>query len=215
MSTIGGVGSWPPPQPYTPPSFSQLDSNDDGSVSLQELEADAPNSASGAAPGATQQQAEALFKTIDSNGDGAISSDEFSSSSSRSRTSGSRRPLQRNCWPADSHQAAARVAPAACIMAATITMAAARAMRRRGRAAAAPRPTPPTATTMRMTRCRCCRPSSARRLPIRATRTPARAAATARATRRTLLIAANNAYGSTSSAGDLWSSLSSVLQDAA
>jgi EF-hand domain pair len=79
MSTIGGVGSWQQPQPYSPPTFSQLDQNSDGSISLAEFEADAPDGSSGSgASAATQNAAEALFNKIDTNGDGSISSSEFS-----------------------------------------------------------------------------------------------------------------------------------------
>ena len=80
MSTIGGVGSYQPPS-YTPPTFTQLDSNSDGGVSLSEFEADAPDgsSSSGASSATQQNPAEALFNKIDTNGDGSISSAEFSS----------------------------------------------------------------------------------------------------------------------------------------
>jgi len=80
MSTIGGVGSWQPPQPYTPPNFSQLDSNSDGGISLDEFEAGAPKAASGSGTSqsaAQQQRAEALFNKIDTNSDGSVSSAEL------------------------------------------------------------------------------------------------------------------------------------------
>ncbi len=86
MSTIGGVSSWQTRQPYTPPNFSQLDTNSDGGISLDEFEAGAPKAASGsdATPSAAQQKrAEALFSKIDSNGDGSISNDELSSFQSK------------------------------------------------------------------------------------------------------------------------------------
>lgn len=78
MSTIGGVSGG---QPYTPPSFSQLDQNSDGGISLTEFETDAPGGASGsdASSAAQQSRAEALFNQIDTNGDGSISSDELNS----------------------------------------------------------------------------------------------------------------------------------------
>jgi hypothetical protein len=87
MSTIGGVGSWQPPQPYTPPSFTQLDTNSDGGISLDEFEAGAPKAASGsgtAQSAAQQQRAEALFSKIDTNGDGSVSSAELSTFQSQS-----------------------------------------------------------------------------------------------------------------------------------
>jgi len=80
MPTIGGVGSWQPPQPYTPPNFSQLDSSSDGGISLDEFEAGAPKAASGSGTSqsvAQQQRAEALFNKIDTNSDGSVSSAEL------------------------------------------------------------------------------------------------------------------------------------------
>ena len=49
MSTIGGVSSWASQtrQTYTPPTFTQLDKNSDGGVSLDEFQAGAPKAASG------------------------------------------------------------------------------------------------------------------------------------------------------------------------
>jgi hypothetical protein len=81
MSSLGGIGSQQPWPPYTPPTFSQIDSNADGGISLDELEAAGPqgSSASDGSASATQQaKAQSLFSQIDSNGDGSISNAEFS-----------------------------------------------------------------------------------------------------------------------------------------
>ena len=84
MSSLGGINgsqqSWPT---YTPPTFSQLDTNSDGGISLSEFEADGPQGTSGTSDSSTasaaqQQKAQALFDKIDTNGDGSISSDELS-----------------------------------------------------------------------------------------------------------------------------------------
>jgi len=85
MSTIGGIGSWQY-QPYTPPTFSQLDTNSDGGISLDEFEAGGPqgsSSDSDATSAAQQKRAEALFNQIDTNGDGSVSSDELSAFQSK------------------------------------------------------------------------------------------------------------------------------------
>lgn len=74
MSSISGVGGFRPPPPK-PPSFGTLDSNSDGSLSLDEFKTGAPK-------GADSAKSEELFKKIDSDGDGSISkaeSDEFKS----------------------------------------------------------------------------------------------------------------------------------------
>ncbi len=81
MSSIGGIGSWQQTyQPYTPPTFSQLDTDSSGGISLDEFEAGAPKAQSGSdttQSAAKQKRAEALFSKIDTNGDGSISSSEL------------------------------------------------------------------------------------------------------------------------------------------
>ena len=81
MSTIGGIGgSWAYQQPHQPPSFTQLDSNSDGGISLDEFEAGGPSGSPGSdatQSAARKQRAEALFNKIDTNGDGSISGDEL------------------------------------------------------------------------------------------------------------------------------------------
>lgn len=83
MSSLGGIGAYQQPwPPYTPPTFSQLDSNSNGGISLDEFEAAGPQGSSSSGDTtlstAQQQRAQALFNKIDSNGDGSISSDELS-----------------------------------------------------------------------------------------------------------------------------------------
>lgn len=68
MSSIGSVGGFRPPPPK-PPSFENVDSNSDGSLSLDEFSAAAPK-------GADSSKTEDLFKSIDSDSDGSISKDE-------------------------------------------------------------------------------------------------------------------------------------------
>lgn len=57
-----------------PPSFDQLDSNSDQSITLDELKAAAPNGPSAA----RDKRAEALFKAMDSDGNGSVTADEKS-----------------------------------------------------------------------------------------------------------------------------------------
>ena len=59
---------------YQPPSFASLDTNNDDSLSLDELKAGAP----GGASAASDKRAEALFKAMDADGNGSVSSDEKS-----------------------------------------------------------------------------------------------------------------------------------------
>lgn len=68
MSSIGSVGGFRPPPPK-PPSFETLDSDSNGSVSLDEFKSSAPKDADSA-------KTEKLFKSIDSDGSGSISKDE-------------------------------------------------------------------------------------------------------------------------------------------
>ena len=72
--SISGLGSSPYVPTYQPLSFSSLDTNNDGSVSLDELEAAAP----GGASATSNAQAQALFKAMDTNGDGSVSQGEMS-----------------------------------------------------------------------------------------------------------------------------------------
>jgi Ca2+-binding EF-hand superfamily protein len=69
MSGISGVGGFRPPPPGKPPSFEQVDSNSDGSLSLDEFKSGAPKNAD-------SSKAEELFKSIDSDSDGSISNTE-------------------------------------------------------------------------------------------------------------------------------------------
>lgn len=59
---------------YQPPSFASLDTNNDGSLTLDELKAGAP----GGASATSDKRAEALFKAMDADGNGSVSSDEKS-----------------------------------------------------------------------------------------------------------------------------------------
>lgn len=77
MSTIGGVGGFSATQyarpTFQPPSFESLDSNSDGSLSLDEIKLNAPGGTSGSE---ADQRAQALFSALDSNGDGSVTSAE-------------------------------------------------------------------------------------------------------------------------------------------
>jgi Ca2+-binding EF-hand superfamily protein len=68
MSSIGSVGGFRPPPPK-PPSFEKLDSDSNGSLSLDEFKSGAPK-------GADSAKTEELFKSIDSDDSGSISKDE-------------------------------------------------------------------------------------------------------------------------------------------
>jgi Ca2+-binding EF-hand superfamily protein len=59
---------------FQPPSFGSLDTNKDGSITLDELEAAAP----GGASATSKARADKLFSAMDANGDGSISTDEKS-----------------------------------------------------------------------------------------------------------------------------------------
>lgn len=77
MSTIGGVGGFSAAQyarpTFTPPKFTDLDSNGDESLTLDELKAGAPKGASGTE---ADKRAEALFSAMDGDGDGSVTSAE-------------------------------------------------------------------------------------------------------------------------------------------
>ena len=66
---IVGAGSR---RAFQPPSFESLDTNNDNSITLDELKAGAP----GGANAASDKRVEALFKKIDADGNGSISADE-------------------------------------------------------------------------------------------------------------------------------------------
>ena len=73
--TISGLGGSPYAGmrgAFQPPSFASLDTNNDDSLSLDELKAGAP----GGASAASDKRAEALFKAMDTDGNGSVSSDE-------------------------------------------------------------------------------------------------------------------------------------------
>lgn len=59
---------------FQPPGFSSLDSNADGSITLDELKAGAP----GGASATSDARAQKLFDAMDTNGDGSVSADEKS-----------------------------------------------------------------------------------------------------------------------------------------
>lgn len=77
MSAIGGVGGYSAAQyarpTFTPPKFTDLDSNGDQSLTLDELKAGAPKGASGTE---ADKRAEALFSAMDGDGDGSVTSAE-------------------------------------------------------------------------------------------------------------------------------------------
>ncbi|MEO8757993.1 MAG: EF-hand domain-containing protein [Devosia sp.] len=68
---IAGAGSR---RAFQPPSFESLDTNQDNSITLEELKAGTP----GGASATSDKRAEALFKAIDTDGSGGISADEKS-----------------------------------------------------------------------------------------------------------------------------------------
>ena len=68
---IAGAGSR---RAFQPPSFESLDTNNDNSITLDELKAGAP----GGATAASDKRAEALFKAMDTDGNGSIDGDEKS-----------------------------------------------------------------------------------------------------------------------------------------
>lgn len=78
MSSIGGVGGFKPPQHHKPPSFSQIDSNGDGGISLDEFESSAPKNAD-------KSKTDALFKSMDSDNDGSVSKTEMSAFKEKAR----------------------------------------------------------------------------------------------------------------------------------
>jgi len=77
MSTINGIGAQSASQltrnAFRPPSFASLDKNGDDSLTLSELELNAPKGASGAQD---KSRTEALFSAMDADSDGSVTSSE-------------------------------------------------------------------------------------------------------------------------------------------
>ena len=73
MSISGVGGSAQVVRSFQPPSFSSLDSDSSGGISLEELEAGAPG---GATDGKSTERAKKLFAQMDTDGNGSVSSDE-------------------------------------------------------------------------------------------------------------------------------------------
>lgn len=72
MSALGGMPQGMSRQ-FQPPSFSSLDSNSDGGITLDELTSNAPGGASDAQ---SSERAQELFSKMDADGDGVVTSDE-------------------------------------------------------------------------------------------------------------------------------------------
>lgn len=83
MVSSVGMGSFlPPMMRQPPPTFQQLDSNGDGSISLDELESAGQKSPTGSSStpvssASSTNRAQAFLKKLDTNGDGSVSQDEF------------------------------------------------------------------------------------------------------------------------------------------
>jgi len=73
MSISGIGGSAQHVRSFQPPSFSSLDTDSSGGISLEELEAGAPG---GATDGKSTERAKKLFAQMDTDGNGSVSSDE-------------------------------------------------------------------------------------------------------------------------------------------
>ncbi len=75
MSGISALGGMPQGmmRSFAPPSFSSLDDNSDGGITLDELQSNAPGSVSDAQ---SQDRAAKLFSQMDSDGDGTVTSAE-------------------------------------------------------------------------------------------------------------------------------------------
>lgn len=72
--SISGVGSGAAyMRPFQPPSFSSIDSNASGDITLDELNAGAPGGASDAK---SARRAEKLFAAMDADSNGSVTSDE-------------------------------------------------------------------------------------------------------------------------------------------
>lgn len=73
--SISGVGSGVSAymRSFQPPSFSTIDSNSSGDITLDELKAGAPG---GASDTKSAERAEQLFSAMDADGNGSVSSDE-------------------------------------------------------------------------------------------------------------------------------------------
>ena len=74
---ISSVSASPYMQQMQQAMFQKADSNDDGSLSLDEFSASGPEKNSGSANAAEKARAEKLFKTIDTDGDGKASETEM------------------------------------------------------------------------------------------------------------------------------------------
>ena len=90
MSTQAFAGMMAPPPP-PPPSLSDLDSDDDGSISATEFGLSGSTSTDGtdstsSTSNTDQAELKALFNEIDSDGDGSLSSDEVSDFESAMQT---------------------------------------------------------------------------------------------------------------------------------
>ena len=73
MSISGIGGSAQHVRSFQPPSFSSLDTDSSGGISLEELEAGAPG---GATDSKSTERAKKLFAEMDTDGNGSVSSDE-------------------------------------------------------------------------------------------------------------------------------------------
>jgi len=77
VMTISGLGSSAfagVRNPFQPPSFASLDTNNDAQITLDELKAGAP----GGASAKSDARLQALFKAMDTDGNGSVSADEKS-----------------------------------------------------------------------------------------------------------------------------------------
>ena len=72
ISSLGGMSSGMV-RSFTPPSFSSLDSNSDGGITLEEMQSNAPGGVSNAQ---SASRAAELFSKMDSDGDGTVTSSE-------------------------------------------------------------------------------------------------------------------------------------------
>jgi len=71
--SISAVGGTSPMRSFQPPSFSTIDSDASGGISLDEMKTAAPGSAADAR---SAERAERLFSAMDADGDGSVTSDE-------------------------------------------------------------------------------------------------------------------------------------------
>ena len=71
ISGVGGGAAFM--RPFQPPSFSSIDSNSSGDITLDELKAGAPGGATGTK---SAERAEKLFAAMDADSSGSVTSDE-------------------------------------------------------------------------------------------------------------------------------------------